>query len=727
MDLIYFLRVLLKRKWLILAIVSIAVITTFLITFNAPKIYNAHARIATGISDQESLLFASEGVSNPQRYEIAAKFNNMVERIRSPRVLDLVSYQLFLHDLKSETSFRPEAYRQLNAQFATDELQIAAEQFHLKSDSLEALQGTDQLERKHLEMLRIMRYDGPSLAARLEVRRIPGTDYIGIDFHADKAQMAAYVVNSLSQEFIRFHNDFNSDQAGSAVSFYAQQLAETQNDLNQKMREWRQYQNTLGSQSSENANTELLDLIKHLQARRSDATQSRFVAQRSLKEANTDLKLDNPIGNDQNGPSRGENPQISLRKNISRLNQQYVDQGAKNEKLLDSIVIFQRQIERQIFQEIAQETPTAAESQESSFRNKIASELTINIAQERINLIDQSLREVGETEAGSQLTDETGSPLGQEVDQARDKYLLALAKYSESRLAASGSTVYSPSQVDFVYPPEQGVASKSPLLVVLSGLISLALCVVVIFILEYLDRSIKYPSRFQETTGLPVLGLLNRLNSGNLDLVGLFNDTQKSKTLETYKQLLRKIRYELVESGGQRILVTSTKEATGKTSLLISLAYSLSLNGKRVLLIDTNFKDHALTDITAAQPSLEGFIKGKVKREALISSSVFERVDVIGAAESTLSPAEILDEYRFAELLDEVSKEYDLILMEGPPLNSYSDTRELVNYADKVLPIFSATANINQRDLHSIEYLKSLDDQLLGAVLNKVDLNNLDQ
>ncbi|MEL6843721.1 MAG: AAA family ATPase, partial [Bacteroidota bacterium] len=409
------------------------------------------------------------------------------------------------------------------------------------------------------------------------------------------------------------------------------------------------------------------------------------------------------------------------------LNACYAAESSKNNRILDSISRLQTQLERFLFDEITKETPTAAESQGASFQAKIKSELAIDIAQERINIIDQNLRKVGETEAGNQLTDQAGSPLGLEVDQARDKYLLALAKYSEARLAASGSEVVSPSQVDFVYPPEQGVASKSPLLVVLAGLVSLALCIVLIFILEYLDRSVKYPSRFQETTGLPILGLLNRLDAGNLDLVGLFNQTQKSQVLETYKQLLRKIRYELVESGDQKILLTSTKEVTGKTALIISLAYSLSLNGKRVLLIDTNFKDHALTDITTASPTLEDYIKGKIKREALISNSVFERVDVIGTAASTLSPAEILDEYRFAQLLDDVSKEYDLILMEGPPLNTYSDTRELVNYADKVLPIFSATANINQRDLHSIEYLKSLDDQLLGAILNKVEINNLDQ
>ena len=60
-------------------------------------------------------------------------------------------------------------------------------------------------------------------------------------------------------------------------------------------------------------------------------------------------------------------------------------------------------------------------------------------------------------------------------------------------------------------------------------------------------------------------------------------------------------------------------------------------------------------------------------------------------------------------------------------LNSFSDTRELVTYADGVLPVFSASATINERDQHSIEYLNTLEDQLMGAVLNKVEMRNLDQ
>lgn len=63
--------------------------------------------------------------------------------------------------------------------------------------------------------------------------------------------------------------------------------------------------------------------------------------------------------------------------------------------------------------------------------------------------------------------------------------------------------------------------------------------------------------------------------------------------------------------------------------------------------------------------------------------------------------------------------------LEIPQLNDYADSRELARYASKVVPIFSATAGISQKDKESIEYLRSLDDRLMGAVLNKVEMRNL--
>lgn len=726
MDLIYFLQVLLKRKWLILSIVSIAIVTTFLITYKAPKVYKAHARIATGIFEKENLIFSGKGIRSPQRYELEAKFNNMVEILRSPRVLDLVSYRLMLHDLQEETSFRPNRFRQLVESYSPEEFKIAEEQYTQKLDSLQSLVAADELELKHLHMLRELGYDATALQKRLQVQRIPGTDFLGVDFHAETPEMSAFVANQLCSEFIRYYISLSARQANGSVAFHADQLSEKKTEFYRKLQEWKDYQSALGQQNNSAAtqNEALLSRIERLQDQQSQANQALFVARRALKEANTALDMEESIWIPADGTSRGENRAESLRKEILQLQEKQVSQNLSPDANSNSISLLQEQMTEAVTSANASKVN---EAQLPLLRKKVFSEISVDIAQTNINLLDRELKQLGQDEAGTLLSEEASSVLGQEMAQARDAYFLALSKYAEDRLTANGSYAGTLSQVDFVYPPETGIPSRPPLLVLLSALVSLALCVVVLFVLEYLDTSVKYPARFKAQTGLPVLGLLNRLSTSNLDLVGLFNETQKNPSLETYKQLLRKLRYELVEGGAQKILVTSTKEGTGKTALLVSLAYSLSLNGKRVLLVDTNFKGHALTDITSASPTLESFIQGKISRDSLISRSVFERVDVIGCQGGNLSPAEVLDQLKFSQLLEELSTEYDMIFLEGSPLNDYADSRELVNYADGVLPVFSASAPINELDQHSIAYLKSLDGQFMGTVLNKVEMQNLDQ
>lgn len=202
----------------------------------------------------------------------------------------------------------------------------------------------------------------------------------------------------------------------------------------------------------------------------------------------------------------------------------------------------------------------------------------------------------------------------------------------------------------------------------------------------------------------------------------MFSNEQASPELENYKQLLRKIRHEIAKEGPRTLLITSTNEGVGKTSLLVSLAYSLSLNQRKVLLIDTNFKAASLTESTGASPALEDFMAKKLSRKALISRSVFEGVDVIGCKGSNYSPSEIFKGKEFENLLIELTDQYDHIIMEGPALNDYADTQELSEYAAKIIPVFSAEDRLEEIDQQSIDYLKGLEGQLMGAVLNKVDM-----
>jgi len=79
------------------------------------------------------------------------------------------------------------------------------------------------------------------------------------------------------------------------------------------------------------------------------------------------------------------------------------------------------------------------------------------------------------------------------------------------------------------------------------------------------------------------------LNTSSLKLESLFSEKSNNPNLERFKQLLRKLRYEVLNTDAKSMLFTSARPGEGKTLALISLAYSLSLNDKKILLVDTNF------------------------------------------------------------------------------------------------------------------------------------------
>ena len=112
-------------------------------------------------------------------------------------------------------------------------------------------------------------------------------------------------------------------------------------------------------------------------------------------------------------------------------------------------------------------------------------------------------------------------------------------------------------------------------------------------------------------------------------------------------------------------------------------------------------------------------------RKGIIHKTRFTGVEIIGNVGGRESPSEIMAGRDFKEMIHKLSLQYDYVLMEGPALNAYSDSKELMDYADKVIPVFGADMSVSQMDKESINYLKSINGKLMGTVLNNVQLKNL--
>jgi len=163
------------------------------------------------------------------------------------------------------------------------------------------------------------------------------------------------------------------------------------------------------------------------------------------------------------------------------------------------------------------------------------------------------------------------------------------------------------------------------------------------------------------------------------------------------------------------------------------------------LIIDTNFKHNSLTQellaVNAEYKKLESgfYVKGligtgsgereEIPEEDFVASIIFptnhKGINVIGNSGGDQSPSEIFAGRDFTRMMDALKERYDYIFLEGAALNSYSDTKELVEYVDKLLPVFNSSSTMKRQDYESLKYLKSLNGKLMGSILNGIQLREL--
>ena len=157
------------------------------------------------------------------------------------------------------------------------------------------------------------------------------------------------------------------------------------------------------------------------------------------------------------------------------------------------------------------------------------------------------------------------------------------------------------------------------------------------------------------------------------------------------------------------------------------------MSKKNVLIIDTNFCNPDLTEQLEAEPILEKINPQPERKDPSLlieqvrqaAKKVDEGIYVIGSMGGDYTPSEILPRENLLQHLQTLTAEYDFIFLEGPPLNDFSDSRELVRYVDGVIAIFSAQHIIKQIDRQSMAFFNELNGKFCGAVLNMVDLEDV--
>lgn len=191
---------------------------------------------------------------------------------------------------------------------------------------------------------------------------------------------------------------------------------------------------------------------------------------------------------------------------------------------------------------------------------------------------------------------------------------------------------------------------------------------------------------------------------------------------EAYNTLRTNIRFAIPGEGCKRLCLTSGLASEGKSTTILNLAISFAETGSKVLLIDADMRRPSLARllIEKASPGLSNVIVGFCEAEDAIRKDVRPNLDVLFAGDIPPNPLELLGNPRMKGIIDSMSKVYDYILVDTPPVSIVSDACEIANVTDGVL--FLVRQNETEKDAvtRGVKQLELSNSRLLGFVLNGI-------
>ena len=734
MDFLFFIKVLLRRKWLILFVTVLAVVAAYFIASKLPESFKSKVVISTGIIEKKNLYTDNE---NPfvQEFQIEHKFSNLIELMTSRLSINMISYQLLLHDYGAaiDSTYKIAPFRTLGEEaeleFTPTEIQKAVELAYQKLHNEIDVDSIDHQTEKDLkQMLKELEYDYETLYKEVGVARVANTDFLKIEYESESPELASFLVNNYADIFLEYYQSLKDKKDQHSVQFYTELAIQKKEELDEKTEERKRFKQGQGILNFGEQEKMIVGQISDLEGKRLDQAQKIPSYQGAIRVINKHL---NEKGYEHTRHQWVNNDIKHLQDKLKKLELKRVnDNGTLLQAQID---LTRKELQKRVETQTTETGDELIASNRDLIMQKIDAETELEIAKASLASIDVELNRLKSKASGFASKEADVTALDREITVANEEYLAIVDKLNSAKLKSIG-TDNPLAIVERGYMPDEPEPSNKLILAAFSGVMSGSLCVVLIFLLAYMDLRLSTPLQFQKFANVPLVGTLNEVKIKDLDLEAIFGKTSRDERIEIFKESLRKVRYEIEHSGAQTFLVTSTKEGEGKTFFIISLAYSLSLNGKKVMIIDTNFKNNVLSEmcmqsdqksVIATKLIGDNNLEKEFTSTGVNSAFSHSTVDIIGNLGGYNSPSEIFAGKDVRKFIQELAKIYDYIFLESASLNKYSDAHELSEYVDKVITVFSAESEIKQTDKNSINYLQSLGDKFMGGILNKVNLKNL--
>lgn len=340
-------------------------------------------------------------------------------------------------------------------------------------------------------------------------------------------------------------------------------------------------------------------------------------------------------------------------------------------------------------------------------------EIELQGLEEKIN----ALGTAASPEAGAEL-----SILETNRREAQIRYTDAFNNLEQLRVEEAKNSdnllVFEPAQIPPA-PFAPRVLTNTLLGFIVGGLVALA----IVFLIEYLDDTVKSPEQVLDATNLSTLGAIASIKiADSASRLVTFNNP-RAPVSEAYRVLRTNLSFAAIDGGLHSILITSPSPSEGKSTTSANLSVVMAQTGKRVIIVDADLRrptQHKIFGVSNNQGLTTALLDTETPLENHIQESIVPNLRVLTSGPIPPNPAELLNSHRMEFVLNELEKIADLIIFDTPPAMTVADASILAAQVDGSVLVTEAGHTRRQALAQAVETLQKSGGHLLGIVLNQI-------
>ncbi len=380
---------------------------------------------------------------------------------------------------------------------------------------------------------------------------------------------------------------------------------------------------------------------------------------------------------------------------------------------LDSqIAAIEQQLEEEQAIKIDQVRQYEVDSAQMAYLNATQADLRI---QERLMDYKEQQKDLDRQLATLQAIEEERQKLERRYDMVEEYRQMLELMLSQSRTIRV--------QVSSASRPIEMSLPRWELNVPIGVLLGLVIAVGLALLLELSDTSVRTPRDIVRHINIPILGTVPDTDDEEVPIerVELAAHTApQSMIAEAFRSIRTNLLLSAPAERQRTVLITSPKPEDGKTTVAANLAISIAQSGRRVLLIDTNFRRPMIHQVFGGGPreGLSNALVGQAKLADLVRKTALPNLDVLPSGPIPPNPSELLSSSYMRDLIAQAVDRYDQIILDGPPVLLVSDALVMAGMLDGVILVCRAKANSRGVAQRARDQLERVHAHLFGAILN---------